>query len=190
MSFFQPPNGPAVLGQVSVEMMSVVIGQALDSGRTEDGNQLQPKRGRVNIPEMIGKCEQVRSGGDRACCAALLCCNLLCWHAVPRYSAVQLYYAAVQQYSGRCTAPHIPGTVPPLHCCAVLYSYAPCNIFLGRSTTVRFCTVPRCTALRMLHCAAVLGCTVLQRMMCCIIRYLCYAACTVICCTALHVLHP
>lgn len=55
----KPPTGLDALVQVSVEMMSVVIGQALDSGRTEDGNQLQPKRGRVNINEMIAKCEQV-----------------------------------------------------------------------------------------------------------------------------------
>jgi len=45
--------------QVSLEMMSVTIGQALDSARITDKNQLKPKRGSVSIAELVSKCDKV-----------------------------------------------------------------------------------------------------------------------------------
>lgn len=143
-------------------MMSVVIGQALDSGRTEDGNQLQPKRGRVNLPEMIAKCEQVRSGGDRTCCAALRCCSLLCWHAVPQYLAVQLYFAAVQ-YCVRCTAPHILyHCCTAGRCCALMHPATYLMVLYCR--TLLHSATLQCTAYAALRCTAVLcSCAALYR---------------------------
>ena len=45
--------------QVSVEMMSVTIGQALDSARITDKTPLKPRRTRMNIEDLISKCEKV-----------------------------------------------------------------------------------------------------------------------------------
>lgn len=45
--------------QVSLEMMSVTIGQALDFARITDSNQLKPRRSAVNLVKLIHKCEKV-----------------------------------------------------------------------------------------------------------------------------------
>ena len=70
------------------------MNQALDSGQTEDGNQLQPKRGRVNISEMITKCKKVKLGVAHA----VLDCGIVLHSAL--YSS--MLYCTVQY----CTVQH------------------------------------------------------------------------------------
>ncbi|CAM9114175.1 unnamed protein product, partial [Discosporangium mesarthrocarpum] len=47
--------------EVSLELMSVTIGQAIDFSRVTDTNQLKPKRGSLDLHKLVYKCEKILS---------------------------------------------------------------------------------------------------------------------------------